>query len=132
MRKRMWSAAAALMVAVPGAGAAWASTGPGTSPAATAPRPAQAAAPTVTMVDPNPSNPQESKFEPAEITVAPGTAVTFRNDGQQPHNVKADDGSFTSPMLNNGDTWQHTFASPGVFSYKCEPHPWMTGTVKVQ
>jgi plastocyanin len=36
--------------------------------------------------------------------------------------VTADDDSFTSGLLVNGQTFEHTFSRPGTFLYHCELH----------
>ena len=70
-------------------------------------------------------------FSPASVTIAVGDTVTWRNTGQAPHNATADDGSFETPTLNNGQSASHTFSQAGTFSYICTIHPNMKGTVRV-
>lgn len=84
------------------------------------------------------------KFEPAQITVAPGDTVTWtvtESIGAQ-HTVTSgkqggpDVGtafdSGTASLQENGETFQHTFATAGVFDYFCRIHPVdMTGQVTV-
>jgi plastocyanin len=70
-------------------------------------------------------------FSPASVTVAIGDTVTWRNTGKAPHNATADDGSFRTPDLNQGQSASHTFDSAGTFSYICTIHPNMKGTVRV-
>jgi len=36
-----------------------------------------------------------------------------------------------SPVLNQNDTYTHTFSSPGTYPYICSIHPFMHGTVVV-
>jgi plastocyanin len=48
------------------------------------------------------------------------------------HTVTAADGSFDSGYLDQGDTWTHTFETPGSFEYSCLPHPWMRAKVIVE
>jgi len=61
-------------------------------------------------------------YSPSDVTVAPGTTVTWTNNGTVAHTVTADDGSFGSPMLNPGDSYSHTFSTAGTFRYYCIPH----------
>jgi len=85
-------------------------------------------------------------FSPANLTVAPGTIVTWRNAGGF-HNVTADDGSFQcsngcndtggngSPSSNSW-TFSRTFATPGVVHFHCQIHGavggvGMSGTITV-
>jgi plastocyanin len=61
------------------------------------------------------------KFEPKVLTVAPGTTVEWVNDGGR-HSVEADDGSFKSETLKQGDKFEHKFDKPGKYAYHCEFH----------
>jgi hypothetical protein len=70
-------------------------------------------------------------FSPSSVTVAVGDTVTWRNNGDAPHNATADDGSFRTPDLNKGQSASHQFTSAGTFSYICTIHPNMHGTVRV-
>ena len=70
-------------------------------------------------------------FAPSSVSVAVGDTVTWHNTGQAPHNATADDGSFKTPTLNNGQSASHTFTQAGTFSYTCTIHPNMKGTVRV-
>jgi plastocyanin len=40
-------------------------------------------------------------------------------------------GAAISPPLQSGDTFAHTFARPGTYSYVCSIHPYMRGMVVV-
>ena len=70
-------------------------------------------------------------FNPPSITVAPGTTVPWTNNDSAPHTVTADDGSFDSETLQPGQSFSHTFQSPGTIAYHCEIHPSMKGSVTV-
>jgi LPXTG-motif cell wall-anchored protein len=70
-------------------------------------------------------------FQASSVTIAVGDTVTWTNSGQAPHNATADDGSFKTPTLNNGQSASHTFNQPGTFSYICTIHPNMHGTIRV-
>jgi len=67
-----------------------------------------------------------------EITVAPGTKITWTNRDEIPHTVTAKDKSFDSKALDTGDKFEHTFATEGDFEYFCTVHPFMTGVVHVR
>jgi plastocyanin len=82
------------------------------------------AAPTVHIKD--------FKFVPAILAVAPGTMVTFINDDQEPHTVTATNHSFDSEGLDTNQKWVHAFAKAGTFTYFCEMHPYMHGTITVK
>jgi plastocyanin len=70
-------------------------------------------------------------FSPASVTVNVGDTVTWTNHDAAPHNATADDGSFATPTLNNGQSASHRFTQPGTFSYICTIHPNMHGTIRV-
>lgn len=61
------------------------------------------------------------KFEPKVLTVPPGTTVEWVNDGGR-HSVEADNGSFKSDVLKQGDKFEHKFDKAGTFAYHCEFH----------
>lgn len=74
-------------------------------------------------------------FEPAQITVPPGTVVEWVDERGR-HTVKAEDGSFESPTLVGGGKFEHRFDKPGVYHYFCGFHGApggkdMAGTVTV-
>lgn len=71
-------------------------------------------------------------YEPADIVITAGSEVAWVNDDSATHTVTADDDSFGSEQLAEGDTFTHTFAEPGEFSYTCDIHPFMHGTVTVE
>jgi plastocyanin len=71
-------------------------------------------------------------FGPAAITVAAGTTVTWTNNDDIPHTVRATDGSFASRPLDSADSYSFTFTKPGVYRYFCSIHPKMVGTVIVK
>ena len=72
-------------------------------------------------------------FEPAEIVVPPGTAVVWPNLGQTIHSVASLDMSWTSAILQPGESYSYTFAAPGTYPIWCPIHPAeMVGTVIVQ
>ena len=71
-------------------------------------------------------------FAPKEITIAPGTKITWTNRDEAPHTVTSSDKSFTSKGLDTDDKFEHTFTSEGDFGYICTVHPFMTGVVHVR
>jgi plastocyanin len=71
-------------------------------------------------------------FTPMSLTVSAGTTVTWKFDDSTEHTVSADDNSFASPALANGQTFTHTFATTGTVGYHCSIHPFMTGTIIVK
>ena len=75
---------------------------------------------------------QNFAFSPATVTVKAGTTITWTNRDFDAHTVTAmSAGSFHSPTLNTGQSFQHTFTTLGRFGYLCTIHPFMTATVVV-
>ena len=101
---------------------------PATQPPATQP-PAAPGAPAVTNASVTIAG---NQFSPASITVNVGSTVTWANNDTVTHTVTADDGSFASGLVKKATSWAKTFATAGTFTYFCEIHPDMTGTVIVK
>jgi len=74
---------------------------------------------------------QDFSFNPGQITVAPGTTVTWTNGGPSPHTTTADDGTWDSGTLQQGEDFSFTFDEPGTYTYHCSIHPDMTASIKV-
>jgi plastocyanin len=74
---------------------------------------------------------QDFAFQPASVTVAVGTTITWTNRDSAPHTVTFRDGMADSGELSGGQTFRHTFATAGSFDYYCRIHPHMTGVVVV-
>ena len=71
-------------------------------------------------------------FVASSTTVTKGTTVTWTNNDYTTHTVTADDNSFSSGNLNQGDAYSYTFDSIGTFKYHCSIHTVMTGSVVVK
>jgi plastocyanin len=97
------------------------------------PRAHAADGPHVGIVEPDPNNAKTWKYDPADITVKPGTTVVWDWKGKDKHSVTADDGSFDSGVKTGmGLRWDHRFDQPGDYQYSCTPHPTMIGVVHVR
>jgi plastocyanin len=72
------------------------------------------------------------RYDPATLTVDPGTRVTWLNTGRGSHTVTSPEGLFDSGFLDSGKDWAYEFEAPGVYNYFCVPYPWMKGTVIVR
>jgi plastocyanin len=82
-------------------------------------------------------------FSPASLTIAPGDTVTWHWAGPDTnHSVTSDPNqadSFDSDPMRSplstdhppGDTFDHTFNTPGTFTYFCKVHTSMTAKVVV-
>jgi len=75
---------------------------------------------------------KDFSFNPKTITVKVGDKVTIKNSDIAGHSVTADDKSFDSGVLNQGESTTVTFDKAGTFGFHCTPHPNMTLTVVVQ
>jgi plastocyanin len=84
-------------------------------------------------------------FQPETLTVQAGSTVLWEQQGNLPHNVTADDDSWSShpacspalpgTCMADGDTYSRAFPEPGTFGYYCTLHGTpgngMAGTVRV-
>ena len=75
---------------------------------------------------------QSFQFVPAILTVAPGTAVTWVNKDEEPHNIVSPDRAFRSKAIDGGEKFTNVFEKPGTYNYLCAMHPQMRGTVIVK
>ena len=67
-----------------------------------------------------------------DVTIAPGTTVTWTNHDDVPHVVASDSNIFKSRALDTDDRFSFTFTKPGTYVYYCTVHPRMTARVVVQ
>ncbi len=71
-------------------------------------------------------------FSPMSIKVKVGTTVTWTNQDSVHHTVTVDEGEGPkSDSFGKGETYTYKFTKAGTFTYHCEPHPYMHGTVVV-
>lgn len=92
---------------------------------------------------------QGLSFNPARITVAPGTTIHWVNRDNVDHDVtsgesitgrkarsaartKFPDGRFASGLFGQGQTFTVSFDKPGKYPYFCSIHPFMKGQVNVR
>ncbi|MBA3865079.1 MAG: cupredoxin family copper-binding protein [Solirubrobacterales bacterium] len=73
----------------------------------------------------------EFTYGPDPVIVQVGGKVTWLNQDAAPHTATADDGSFNTGILANGKLKSATFKQAGTYTYFCEVHPTMHGTVEV-
>lgn len=74
-------------------------------------------------------------FQPAEVTIQTGQAVTFTNTKEMPggHTVVFDELDTASEGLAKGKSWSHTFEQPGTYHFHVKEHAdGATGTVTVE
>ena len=70
-------------------------------------------------------------FAPPSLTVTAGTTITVRNTDATAHTATARSGAFDSGTLKPGQTTRFTLNKPGVYTYYCQFHAFMTGTIRV-
>jgi YVTN family beta-propeller protein len=70
-------------------------------------------------------------FNPGTTTVAVGHSVTWTNDDPIQHTTTSDMRGWDSGLLAPGATFTMTFDTPGTFTYHCNVHPFMHGTIQV-
>jgi plastocyanin len=71
-------------------------------------------------------------FNPASITIKPGTTVTWLNADDIPHSVVEYNKAFKSPPLDSGQKFSMVVTATGEVNYFCGFHNHMTGKVMVQ
>gem|GEM_PF-410389 len=72
-------------------------------------------------------------FDPDEITIYVGDAITWTNNDGMSHTATSTSGptSFDSGNIASGGTWSFTFTEAGTYEYECEYHSSMTGVITV-
>ena len=86
-----------------------------------------------------------SCYSPSSLTIDVGSTVTWKNEDQSRHTITSGDlldnaynvgtnypNGFGSPLLEIGDTWSHTFDTPGEYPYFSKAKPWMVGVIIVK
>ena len=79
---------------------------------------------------------REYQFQPSQIEVRAGTAVTWVNEDDIGHTITSGtpekpDGRFDSRLQGKGSTFSFTFTQPGTYYYFCGRHRSMQGQVRV-
>lgn len=68
----------------------------------------------------------DSIFKTTYLKIKKGTKVAWTNDGNLRHDVTSAESSpnkgLNSGLLGNGETYEFTFDSTGVYEYFCTPH----------
>ena len=71
-------------------------------------------------------------FNPPEVTIKPGSTVTWKNADDIPHSVVENDTKFRSKALDTGESFSMTFTDAGDVGYFCGLHPHMKGKIIVK
>ncbi|MFP4343690.1 MAG: PQQ-dependent sugar dehydrogenase [Anaerolineales bacterium] len=79
---------------------------------------------------------RNNEFQPRELTIAPGTRVTWVNEDAVLHTVTSGTRDEPTGMFDvevaTGETFFFTFDEPGTYDYYCSIHPGMDGTIIVE
>src|SRR5688572_6350272 len=66
-------------------------------------------------------------FSPRTVEIRVGDTVTWTNRDGVAHTATAQNGSFDTGLLEEGESGSVRFRSAGTYRYVCTPHPQMTG-----
>ena len=75
------------------------------------------------------------KYDPDPLEVEAGTAVKFTNEDDAAHTATSSGDvpkDFDTENLEKGDSKEVTFDEPGTYTYICDIHNYMKGTVEVK
>jgi plastocyanin len=99
------------------------------------------AAPGAPKTQPNVEKPGENEVQivienfayvPSEVTISPGTKVTWINKDEAPHTATSVDQKFNSGGLDTDDKFSFVFTEKGDYQYFCTLHPHMKAQIKVK
>jgi plastocyanin len=71
-------------------------------------------------------------FHPATITVKRGTKITFTNHDQTAHTATSTKTAFDSGTVKPGASATVTLKTLGTYTYYCQFHAFMHGTIVVK
>lgn len=74
---------------------------------------------------------EDFAYSPEPLVVDKGTVVRVVNKDDAAHTVTADDGSFDTGELGEGESKELTVDGTGELSYHCEIHDYMQGVIRV-
>jgi plastocyanin len=66
------------------------------------------------------------------VTIPAGTTISWLNDDNTTHTSAADGDQWSSGNIAPGGRFNFTFPTAGRFTYHCQIHPNMVGTIVVQ
>lgn len=75
---------------------------------------------------------EDFRYAPGDLTIRPGTVVTWTNEDSVPHSATARDDSWDTGLFERSNSQSVTFADEGTYGYYCSIHPSMEGVVRVQ
>ena len=101
-----------------------------TSPGS-APTPAPAGSTTVSISS-GASTQTTTAFGTNPLTLPVGTTISWLNNDNTTHDSVADGGQWNSGNIPPGGRFNFTLGSAGRYTYHCQIHPNMVGTIVVQ
>jgi plastocyanin len=60
---------------------------------------------------------RDGSFDPERLEIRAGDTVEWKNEGERPHSVTADDGSFDSAVIEPGEKFERRFDEAGTYPY---------------
>jgi plastocyanin len=98
----------------------------GTTPSSAASGPSGAGASSTIVI-------KNFAFAPDSLTVKPGSTVSVKNEDNVTHTLSSTTGKFNTGNVTSGQTAHFTAPmAPGTYSYRCDIHQYMTGTLVVR
>ena len=73
-----------------------------------------------------------SRFSPAQMSVARGDRIVWKNADLVAHTATSAAGGFDSKMIAPGKSWTYVATKAGAFAYLCTYHPSMTASLRVR
>lgn len=70
-------------------------------------------------------------FQPGNLRVPLGAVVTWTNRDAERHTATSFDVGFDTGILARGETASIVMKVPGVYEYRCLPHPFMLARIEV-
>jgi plastocyanin len=70
-------------------------------------------------------------FSPQTVKLRVGQTLVVTNQDTAIHTITSDDGSFDSGNLAKGESFRFTPTKAGTYTYFCDLHQYMTGTIEV-
>jgi alcohol dehydrogenase (cytochrome c) len=71
-------------------------------------------------------------FEPRRVEVTPGTRITWKNTGHEPHTISVRGQKWTTGAIKPTATGSIQFDVPGTYVFTCDNHPWQQGEITVR
>lgn len=71
-------------------------------------------------------------FSPSDVTISPGTKITWINKDEALHTATSTDKKFNSGGLDTDEKFSFVFNDKGDYPYFCALHPQMKAAIKVK